>query len=163
MDDLSPTAPAGASSDVVIEALSREDGKNSTVRVYRDRIEWLKEESISSLPRSKSDPPLIPLHLVASVKVRKDGPLFSKVFVRTDQHTIVFRMHSSQAVQVRDAIAELVAAGPEARARPSSPTPPPHPVPERSDDDLRQLELLRDDGMLSPEQFEAAKAQLRSR
>lgn len=101
--------PADSESELIIEAMSREDGKNSTVRVYPDRIEWLLSESISSLPRSKDQPPVIPLHTVASVKARKDGPLFSKVLVRTRARTIVFRMYSPQAVQVRDAINGLLA------------------------------------------------------
>ena len=155
-----PDPPATTDPEVVIEALSREDGKNSTVRVYRDRIEWLKEESISSRPRPKSDPPLIPLHHVSSVKVRKDGPLFSKVFVRTQRDTIVFRMHSPQAVAVRDAISGLLAAGPrEPAAAVVAPAAPPAPA----DDDVRQLEILRDDGMLSDEEFAAAREQLRTR
>ena len=194
MDHDPEADPAG----IVIEALSREDGKNATIRVYRDRIEWIKAESISSLPRPKDQPPVIPLRSVAWVKARRDGPLFSKVLLRTDAATHVFRMYSPQAVQVRDAIAELLAAGPPAMdevrapgpAGPEAPstapgggaTPPappgpgmPTPVageeaapaapagPEAAgavDDDLRQLEWLRDEGMLSTEQFEAAKARL---
>jgi len=158
-DMLPPDATAEAASDIVIEALSREDGKNSTVRVYPDRIEWQKEVSISSPPRGKSDPPLIPLHGVASVKVRKDGPLFSKVFVRTHTQTIIFRMLAPQAVQVRDAIAELVAHGPPVPGLATTSTPT---VPAPDGDDLRQLELLRDQGMLTAEQFEVARAQLRA-
>jgi len=105
-----PTPPAAA--PILIEGLSREDGKNSTVRVYADRIEWIKEESISSLPRGRSDPPVIPLQTVSSVKVRKDGPLFSKVLLRTERDTIVFRMYSPQAVEIRDAIAALLVRSP---------------------------------------------------
>jgi len=101
----------GNDPDLVVEALSREDGKNSTVRVYPDRIEWIKEVSISSSARSKSDPPVIPMSTVASVKSRTDGPLFSKVFLRTATGQIVFRMHQPQAVMVRDAIAGLLAGG----------------------------------------------------
>ncbi len=98
----------GASSDLVIEALSREDGKNSTVRVYRDRIEWIKEVSISSMPRGRSDPPVIPLRSVASVKAKKDGPMFAKVLLRTATGPIVFRMYQPQALAVRDAIDGLL-------------------------------------------------------
>lgn len=113
----SPTdPPTDPSSEVLVEALSREDGKNSTVRVYRDRIEWLKAQSISSLPRPKDDPPVIPLHTVTSVKARRDGPLFSKVLVRTDRKTIVFRMATAQAVEVRDAIAQHMEGGAEGPA-----------------------------------------------
>lgn len=109
MTDESPAGPPiDDESQVVVEAMSREDGKNSTVRVFPDRIEWLKSQSISSLPRPKDDPPVIPLHTVRSVKTRKDGPLFSKVLVRTDVKTIVFRMATTQAVEVRDAIAALL-------------------------------------------------------
>lgn len=105
-----PGQTSDAESEVVIQALSREDGMNSTVTVFRDRIEWVKVETISSLPRSKDDPPVIPLAAVESVRARKDGPVFSKVLVRTASQTIVFRMISPKALQVRDAINELLAA-----------------------------------------------------
>ncbi len=102
-----PLDPSATPSEkLVLEALSREDGKNSQVRLYPDRIEWIKEQAISSLPRGKADPPVIPLHTVISVRARRDGPLFSKVLLRTAQHTIVFRMYTPQAEVVRDAIAE---------------------------------------------------------
>ncbi len=107
-DEQVAAQPAGAASEVVIEALSREDGKNSTVRVFRDRIEWIKEVSISSVPRARNDPPVIPLDTVAAVKAKKDGPLFSKVVLRTAVGQIVFRMHHPQALSVRDAIAGLL-------------------------------------------------------
>jgi hypothetical protein len=162
MDEVSQHQPqADPATGIVIEALSREDGKNSTVRVFRDRIEWHKERSISSLPRPSSDPPVIPLSKVSSVKAKKDGPLFSKVVMRTDLGTIVFRMHSPQAVEVRDAIAGLLAAGPVAPDEAEATPPPPPPPPAApAQDDLAQLEWLRDEGMLSPEQFEAARTQL---
>ena len=100
----------------LVEALSREDGKNSTVRVYPDRIEWIKQMSISSVPRSRSDPPVIPIDAVAGVKAKKDGPLFTKVLLRTALGTVTFRMHHPQALQVRDAI-EAARAG---RSRPGA-------------------------------------------
>ena len=160
MDEVSRTHPqADPETGIVIEALSREDGKNSTVRVFRDRIEWHKEQSISSMPRAKNDPPVIPLSKVSSVRAKKDGPLFSQVVMRTDFGTIVFRMHAPQAVAVRNAIAGLLAAGPVDQGEAVAPPPPPPPA-APAQDDLAQLEWLRDEGMLSPEQFEAAKAQL---
>ncbi len=162
MSDESPAGPPmDDDSEVVVEAMSREDGKNSTVRVYRDRIEWLKQESISSLPRSKSDPPVIPLHTVRSVKARTDGPLFSKVLIRTERSTVVFRMHSPQAVEVRDIIQDLLAGRPVASVESTAPSAA-APAPEPGGDDLRQLELLRDEGFLTSEQFEEARAQLGS-
>jgi hypothetical protein len=74
-------------------------------------------------------------------------------------------MHSPQAVEVRDAIAELLAAGPPPAghvAPPAEPAPAPSAPAPSADDDLRQLQWLRDEGMLSPEQFEAARAKLGS-
>jgi hypothetical protein len=156
-----PVPDPGAGPQLLIEALSREDGKNSTVRVYPDRIEWLKEQSISSLPRPKDDPPVIPLSTVrGTAKARKDGPLFSKVILRTDRRTITFRMHSPVAVQVRDTINALLAGEDVAPVGSTAPPPPKDWEPES--DDLQQLRALVADGMLSPEEFEAAKAQLRS-
>ena len=102
----------GEGSGILIEALSREDGKNSTVRVYPDRIEWIKQVSISSMPRPASDPPVIPMRSVAGVKVKRDGPLFTKVFVRTAQGQIVFRMPHEHAFGVRDAIEASMASLP---------------------------------------------------
>lgn len=162
MSETAAPDPADAASQVVIEALSREEGKNSTVRVYPDRVEWLKEESISSLPRSKTDPPVIPLASVrGAVKARKDGPLFSKVILRTRDRTISFRMHSPVAVQVRDVINALLAG--ETVAPVGSTAPPPPVDWEPEDEDLRQLQMLLADGMISPAEFEAAKKQLPSR
>ncbi len=159
MDDDLRSAPSG----IVIEALCREDGKNSLIRVYPDRIEWIKEESISSLPRLKSQPPVIPLRTVTSVRARKDGPLFSKLVLRTGEATLSFRMYSPQAVQMRDVIAGLVAAEPpEVAVAVGGPATVGPAVAAPNADELRQLEELRDEGLLSPEQFEAAKAQLGS-
>ena len=104
--------PDGDGSDLLVEAPSREDGKTSTVRVYPDRIEWIKEMSISSLPRPKDDPPVIPLDSVAAVKVKRDGPLFTKVVLRTSMGQIVFRILHEQAAEVRDAIEAAKAARP---------------------------------------------------
>lgn len=160
-DDLRAGGPAP--SGLVIEALSRADGKNATIRVYPDRIEWIKETSISSLPRPSNEPPVIPLSTVTAVRAKNDGPLFSKVVLRTDLGTFVFRMYSPQAVQVRDAIAGLLAAGPIAPFEVAAPVPAAgDEAPGPASDYLRQLETLRDDGMLSPEEFEAARAQLGS-
>lgn len=151
-----------AALQLVIEAMSREDGKNSTVRVYPDRIEWLKEESISSLPRPTTDPPVIPLStLRGTVKVRKDGPLFSKVILRTNDRTIGFRMHSPVAVQVRDLLNALLAGESVTPVGSTAPPPPVDWQPEPESEDLQQLQALVADGMLSPQEFEAAKAQLR--
>lgn len=111
--------PVTAPSDLVIEALSREDGKNSTVRVFRDRIEWIKAVSISSLPRARNDPPVIALPTVSGVKLKKDGPVFSKVLLRTANGPVVFRMIHSEAQAVSSAIAGLLdpagSGGPSAR------------------------------------------------
>lgn len=161
-DEAPPDEPSDPASEVVIEALSRADGINSTIRIYRDRIEWLLPESISSVGRPKNQPPVIPLHTVASVRTRKDGPLFSKVLLRTDRDVITFRMYSPQAVEVRDVLADLLAAGPPPLDMASVAAPPSQP-PDDTSDDLRQLESLRDEGMLSAEEFEAARAQLGSR
>ena len=104
----------GDASGLLIEALSREDGKNSTVRVYPDRIEWIKQVSISSVGRPASDPPLIPMQSVLAVKAKRDGPLFSKVLLRTATGQVVFRMPHEQAFQVRDAIETALADPPRA-------------------------------------------------
>lgn len=162
-DDVRTEGEGVDPSGMVIEALSREDGKNATIRVYPDRIEWIRAESISSLPRPKNEPPVIPMGTVTSVKARKDGPLFSKVVLRTEAGTFVFRMYSPQAVEVRNAIAGLLAGGAVAAAAAAPNGPVERPAPGPAADDLRHLESLRDDGMLSPEEFEAAKAQLGAR
>ncbi len=101
--------PEGGGPDLLVQGFSREDGKNSTVRVYPDRIEWIKQMSISSVPRPASDPPVIPMETVVAVKAKKDGPLFTKVLLRTAKGQIVFRMPHEQAFQVRDAIETAIA------------------------------------------------------
>jgi len=111
-DDQPAPEPEGADPELLLEALSREDGKNSRVLIYPDRIEWIKATSISSVPRSKDDPPVIPMSSVLSVKAKKDGPLFSKVLLRTPAGQVVFRMYHPQALMVRDAIEAAKAALP---------------------------------------------------
>lgn len=107
--DQQPTEEPEGGSELLVEGLSREDGKNSTVRVYPDRIEWIKQMSISSLPRPATDPPVIAMETVVAVKAKKDGPLFTKVLLRTKAAQIVFRMPHEQAFQVRDAIETAIA------------------------------------------------------
>jgi hypothetical protein len=162
MSETPSSEPDGAASQLLIEALSREEGKNSTVRVYPDRIEWLKEQTISSLPRPDDDPPVIPLSTVrGTVKAKKDGPLFSKVVLRTEARTITFRMYPPVALQLRDILNALLAGQAVAPVGSTAPAPPKDWEP--ASEDLQQLQALVADGMLSPEEFEAAKAQLRSR
>ncbi|MEO5678750.1 MAG: hypothetical protein ABIS47_03690, partial [Acidimicrobiales bacterium] len=105
-------------------------------------------------------PPVIPMQSVAAVKAKKDGPLFSKVILRTAVGPIVFRMHHPQALALRDAVAAVLADGPVAYDADAAPRPAAVEMAPAGDDDLSQLEMLRADGMISGEEFEAAKAAL---
>lgn len=168
-DETSPDT-GEETAELIIEALSRADGRNSTIRIYPDRIEWIQTQSISSMPRPIYEPPVIPMPMVISVKAKKDGPLFSKVLLRTFTQTLVFRMYAPQAVAVRNAINALLAARPRELgpipppAPPAPPLPPPSPPPppEPGGDELLQLRALLIDGIITYEEFEVAKAQLPS-
>lgn len=95
-------------------------GKNATVHIYPDRIEWerLKERSgalvvatggLSLLTKRRKDgTEMIPVKNISSVATKRDGMLNTIVTVITSGNTIDFRVSHAEAQQVRDVLNRLI-------------------------------------------------------
>lgn len=95
-------------------------GKNATVEIYPDRIEWerLKERSGALLvatgglslltKRRKDGSEMIPVKSITSVATKRDGIRNTIVSVITSGNTIDFRVSHDEAAQVRDVLNRLI-------------------------------------------------------
>jgi hypothetical protein len=112
------------------EFTSHIDGKNATVRIYPDRIEWSRARSLSAgkltagaltlgmstlatgVRDGKSGgTEMIPVKSMSSVTTRRDGMLNTIVSVITTGNTVDFRVSHKEAEQVRDVLTRLILAG----------------------------------------------------
>lgn len=149
---LPPPPAAAAPSGLVFEAKSHEEGRNSTVQVFEDRIERHRDRARTSLSRARQDAEVIPLRSVASVQAKKDGLVYTKVTVYASGNTIEFRLRHDEAQRMKDEITKLLLAG-------GSPAPAEVVAPSVADR-VRELAQLRDEGLLSEDEFSAQKAKL---
>lgn len=150
-----PTSPATSTADAIIQVESHESDRNSIVTLYPDRIERVKQRSRVSLSSAQQDAEVIPTRSVSSVQAKKDGLVYTKVIAYASGNTIEFRLRHDDAQQFKDALTKLVIGG-------SSP-PQPSPVAAVAvdvADQLRKLAALRDQGILTEEEFAAQKAKL---
>lgn len=147
---------------------SRIAGKNADVNIYADRIEWGHQTRFT---KSRSDE-MIPVRSISSVTSGKDGLTNYKVSVITAGNTIDFRTSRNLADQAKNLLSQLMLGhvpqpGPTPNAPEQHTTPEPvAPQPEApvqagsTADELTKLAALRDQGVLSPEEFETQKARL---
>ncbi|WP_242496416.1 SHOCT domain-containing protein [Xylanimonas protaetiae] len=189
LNPLDPTtrvkAPVTARGPVpIIQVESHIDGKNALVRLWPDRIEWMRESlggmnkaaawatlgaSVAVTGRtgtSASDTLL--LRHVTSVTTRKDGLRFYAVDVQTSAgavaNTISFRVDKDEATAFRDAVLNAVrdlnapAAGPTVVVNAAAPVAPAAPAETSVADKVKQLADLHAAGVLTDEEFAAAKA-----
>lgn len=144
----------------IVQLKSHEDGRNSDVTLYRDRIERVRQKKIGSLSRAKQDAEVIPMRAVSSVQAKKDGFAFTKVTVFASQNTIEFRLRHDDAQRFKAAITDLIVAqSPEVPAAPPTPAGTP-PAASSVGDELKKLAELRDAGVLTQDEFAAQKAKL---
>lgn len=150
------TGPSG----LLLEVTSHEEGRNSKVRVFGDRIEREKAKAMTSFSRARQDAEVIPLRSVSSVQAKKDGVMYTKVTVFATGNTIVFRLRHEEAQQLKEAITRLLLAPPPAAA-PVDVRAAPSAAPVLSKvEQLRELAQLRDEGILSAEEFDAEKGKI---
>lgn len=142
---------------VIFTGKSHDEGRNADVTLYADRIERVQERSRLSLSSAHQDVEITPIKSVSSVQAKKDG-FRTKVTVFASGNTIVFRFDHDEARQFNDAIMGLIL------DKGAAPAPSPA-APSQPDvyDQLKKLGELRDAGVLSPEEFEAKKAELLGR
>jgi Short C-terminal domain len=152
-------AAAAAAAGVVFVGWSHESGRNALVTLYRDRIERVKERSRLSMSSAKQDTEVTPIRSVSSVQAKKDGFTFTKVTVYASGNNIEFKFRHDDAQKFKDAVMELIL---PASVQPVAPTPD---APAASDhaEQIKKLGDLRGAGLLTPEEFEAKKAEILDR
>jgi hypothetical protein len=146
-----------ADKGVLFQGQSHESGRNSTVTLYADRLERVKAKKVTALSSAAQDVEVTPVRAVSSVQTTKDGMVYTKVTVFASGNNIEFRFGHDEARRFKDALMKLVLGGG---------TPVPAAAAAAQPDvmeQLRKLGELRDAGILTPEEFEAKKAQLLER
>ena len=134
---------------------SHESGRNATVTLWPDRIERVKHSSMASFSSAKQDSEVTPIRSVSSVGAKKDGMINTKVTVYASGNNIVFRFGHAEAMKFKDAIQALILAPPAAPVQVIAPQPVPDLV-----DQLVRLASLRDQGILTEDEFISQKAKL---
>lgn len=146
-------AAAWEAQGILYRCKSHEEGRNSTVTLYRDRIERVKDRSLGSMSKAKQDAEVIPLRSASSVQAKKDGLVYTKVTVFASGNTVEFRMRHDEAQHFKNLISDMLVRG---SAGPSE-------APSSSGDfaeQIKKLGELRDEGLLTEEEFQAKKKQL---
>ncbi len=152
-------------------------GKNAKVEIYADRIEWSLNRSViagvtaasltmgvsllkTGIPGGNRGTEMIPVKSITGVNTKRDGMLNTIVSVITSGDTINFRVSHAEAGKVRDVLNQLVLAEPASTmAAQSGPTSGGSDLATQ----IQQLAQLRDQGILTDDEFTAKKADLLSR
>lgn len=156
------------------------DGKNATIRLYADRVEWERPRGVSGakvtaglmtaglsmlatgVKNGKTGTEMIPVKSITSVTTARDGMLNSKVSVITSGNTVDFRVSHKEAETVKATLIQLIGGSHPAQQAPASSSAagaPPVDVTAQ----LQQLTGLRDAGVLTEEEFAAKRAEIIAR
>lgn len=167
----------------VLEFTSHIAGKNAKVRVYRDRIEWDRKgmsagakgalalmtvgtSYLATGITQKRDTEMIPIRSISSITSKK-GVMNTLLSFVTTGNTIDMNVSHKEALQVKDLVQNLmltpdapvqVAQIPDAAARPE----PVAAAPAEPDvaAELQKFAALRDQGIITSDDFDAKKRQL---
>ncbi|MCI2959134.1 SHOCT domain-containing protein [Agromyces atrinae] len=158
-------------------------GKNATVQIYVDRVEWVRPRGISGgkitagvmtlgmstlvtgVKNGKSGTEMIPIRSISSVTTKRDGMLNSFVQVITTGNAVEFRVSHKEAAAVKDTLTRLMLGTHPAlttRPAPEVVTAQATTHPDISAQ-LTSLAALRDAGVLTEAEFTAKKSDLLSR
>ena len=137
----------------IMTVISHDEGRNARVSLFPDRIERVQERSFGSMSRARQDTEVTPIRAISSVQAKKSG-FRTNVTVFASGNTIDFRLGHDEAQRFKDAVMRLVL----------QPTPQASSSSDRSTSDpadqIRRLAELRDDGLITAEEFEAKKRQI---
>jgi hypothetical protein len=131
---------------------SHDDGRNSIVALYPDRIERTKPKKLTAIRNAHQDVEMTPVRSVTSVQAKKDGLLNTKVTVFASGNTIELRFAHDEAVQFKAELQRLLLS----TAAPLIPAPASPDFTEQ----LTKLADLRDRGVLTEAEFAAQKARV---
>jgi hypothetical protein len=140
---------------IIYETTSHEQGRNSKVTLYSDRIERVKERRFGSMGRANQDADVIPIRSVSSVQAKKDGLVYTKVTVFASGNTIEFRIGHDEAIRFKNEIQRIILSPSQAPASQQTHSPTPDPL-----DQLRKLAELKQMGAITDEEFQAKKEEL---
>jgi hypothetical protein len=137
----------------ILTLTTPEDGNDVRVTLYADRIERVKE-NVGAVPNRAE---VIPIASVDSVQTRKTGAL-TLVHVHAGGDRVRFRFTHDDAQRFKEAVTKLILDR-SAAAQASRPEPVAASIVSVADE-IRKLAELRDDGILTEEEFRAQKAKL---
>ncbi|WP_026373839.1 SHOCT domain-containing protein [Agrococcus lahaulensis] len=164
----------------VLEFTSHIAGKNAKVRVYRDRIEWDRKSLLGTGGKAvlaagtaglsyfatgvtgKRDTEMIPIKSISSITTKK-GVLNTLMTFITTGNTIEMNVSHSEAVKVKDLVQTLMLTGDAPAQAPELPTADARQAAAAPTDitvELQKFAALRDQGVITSEDFEAKKRQL---
>ncbi|MGV9298841.1 SHOCT domain-containing protein [Amycolatopsis sp. NPDC003676] len=164
-------------------------GKNATVQIFPDRVEWERPRGVSGgkltaglltsgvsllatgVRSGRAGTEMIPIKNVSSVTTKRDGLRFTAVKVVTSGNTIDFRVGHNEAGPIKDLLTELVLGSHPSQQAPASsepavaaPTTEPSDTPASATSslaaDLEKLAELRERGILTDEEFAMQKSRL---
>lgn len=162
-------------------------GKNAKVEIWNDRVEWELPRGVSAgkmwaglatggasllvtgVKNGRAGTEMIPIKNISSVLTKRDGFRNSIVSVVTTGNTIDFRVAHSEAANVKALLQQLILGRPQAATTPVSTAPAaaPAPAPAAPQVDvaaqLQQLDSLRQQGILTQDEFDAKKAEVLAR
>jgi hypothetical protein len=96
-------------------------GKNATVEIHEDRIEWQQQGRVSAMrvmtgaallagARKGGSSEMIPIRHITSVTTKKDGLRNYAVSIVTAGNTIDMRVSKDEAQQVKETVTRLMLA-----------------------------------------------------
>lgn len=162
-------------SNVLYSFVSHIDGKNAQVRIFSDRVEWEKPRGVSGgkvaaglmtgglslfatgVKNGKSGFEMVPVKSITGVSTKRDGVLNTIVSVIASGSRIDFRVSHGEAEKVKVILNDLILGGADIPMV----SAPPHKVDIPAQ--ISQLAGLRDQGLLTVEEFEVKKSELLAR
>lgn len=165
----------------VLEFTSHIAGKNAKVRVYRDRIEWSRKGWIGAKTRhitgaatfgmsylvtgtkTVDDGEVIPIRTISSI-TSKRGMLNTLLTFITTGNTLEMNVSHKEAAAVKDLVQTLML-NPDAPVAPTVLPSAEAPAPATAAEpdvaaELQKFAALRDQGIITADDFEAKKRQL---
>ena len=167
----------------LLEFTSHIDGKNATVQIFADRVEYTKpgrvtltrlagasvtlgKTLVGSGIRTGGEAEMIPIKSISSVITAKDGLRYHKVVITASNAEIEFRVDKAVADAVKALVSELILGTHPAQLGNSASTivvsavVPSAPAGVDRVGKLKELKELLDAGILSTEEFDVEKKKI---
>ena len=167
----------------LLEFTSHVDGKNATVQIFVDRVEFNKPGRVTitrlagasvtlgatllgSGLRTGGEAEMIPIKNISSVHTGKDGLRFHKVVITASNAEIEFRVDKAIADAAKELISQLILGTHPAQQVESTPTIVVSTVASTAPagvdrvGKLKELKELLDAGILSNEEFDIEKKKI---